>query len=110
AQLPSNGKMVANPYTRWNQIDKALPNEPITLVIPASNHGTREVFQEKMGDAGCESYAAIKSLDKDAKKKACTTFRTDGRVAEIAGDDAATLSRLKPAPSVVAMFGLGFYD
>ena len=47
AQLPSKGKMVANPYTRWNQIDKTLPNEPITLVIPASNHGTREVFQRK---------------------------------------------------------------
>ena len=77
AELPANGKMVANPYTRWNQIDKNLPNEPITLVIPASNHGTREVFQEKMVDAGCETYAAIKSLDKDAKKKACTTFRKD---------------------------------
>ena len=44
AQLPSNGKLVPNPYTTWNQIDKSLPNEPITLVIPASNHGTREVF------------------------------------------------------------------
>ncbi len=47
-------KWLPNPYTRWNQIDKTLPNEPITLVIPASNHGTREVFQEKMVDAGCE--------------------------------------------------------
>ena len=46
-KLPSNGQLVPNPYTRWNQIDKSLPNEPITLVIPASNHGTREVFQEK---------------------------------------------------------------
>lgn len=24
AELPSKGKMVANPYTRWNQIDKSL--------------------------------------------------------------------------------------
>ncbi len=39
------------------------------LVIPASNHGTREVFQEKMVDAGCEAYAAIKALDKDAQEK-----------------------------------------
>jgi phosphate transport system substrate-binding protein len=110
AELPANGKMVANPYTRWNQIDKALPNEPITLVIPASNHGTREVFQEKMVDAGCETYAAIKSLDKDAKKKACTTFRKDGRVIEIAGDYTETLARLKTSPSAVGVFGLGFYD
>ena len=68
AELPAKGKMVPNPYTRWNQIDSSLPNEPITLVIPASNHGTREVFQEKMVDAGCESYAAIKALAKDAQK------------------------------------------
>ncbi|WP_160243402.1 substrate-binding domain-containing protein [Acinetobacter indicus] len=110
AELPSKGKMVANPYTRWNQIDKSLPNEPITLVIPASNHGTREVFQEKMVDAGCQAYAAIKALDKDAKKKACTTFRKDGRVIEIAGDYTETLARLRTSPSAVGVFGLGFYD
>ncbi|NHB58238.1 substrate-binding domain-containing protein [Acinetobacter shaoyimingii] len=110
AQLPSNGKMVANPYTHWNQIDKSLPNEPITLVIPASNHGTREVFQEKMVDAGCESYEAIKKLDKDAQKKACTTFRKDGRVVEISGDYTETLARLKTSPNAVGVFGLGFYD
>ena len=110
AELPSKGKMVANPYTRWNQIDKSLPNEPITLVIPASNHGTREVFQEKMVYAGCEAYAAIKALDKDAKKKACTTFRKDGRVIEIAGDYTETLARLRTSPSAVGVFGLGFYD
>ena len=110
AELPSNGKMVPNPYTHWNQIDKSLPNEPITLVIPAANHGTREVFQEKMVDAGCETYAAIKALDKDAQKKACSTFRKDGRVIEIAGDYTETLARLKTSPSAVGVFGLGFYD
>ncbi|AOA58991.1 substrate-binding domain-containing protein [Acinetobacter larvae] len=110
AELPSGGKMVANPYTRWNQIDPSLPNEPITLVIPASNHGTREVFQEKMIDSGCEAYAYIKKLDKDAQKKACTTFRKDGRVIEIAGDYTETLARLKTSPSAVGVFGLGFYD
>lgn len=110
AELPSKGKMVPNPYTRWNQIDVTLPNEPITLVIPASNHGTREVFQEKMVDEGCETYAAIASLDKDAKKKACSTFRKDGRVIEISGDYTETLARLKTSPNAVGVFGLGFYD
>lgn len=110
AELPSNGKMVPNPYTRWNQIDKALPNEPITLVIPASNHGTREVFQEKMVDAGCETYQAFKNLDKDALKKTCSNFRKDGKVIEISGDYTETLARLKTSPSAVGVFGLGFYD
>ncbi|RZF53757.1 phosphonate ABC transporter substrate-binding protein [Acinetobacter halotolerans] len=110
AELPSNGKMVPNPYTHWNQIDKTLPNEPITLVIPGSNHGTREVFQEKMVDAGCEAYEYIKNLDKDAQKKACTNFRQGGRVIEIAGDYTETLARLKTSPSAVGVFGLSFYD
>ena len=109
-KLPSNGKLVPNPYTRWNQIDPTLPNEPITLVIPASNHGTREVFQEKMVEAGCETYDYFKKLDKDAQKKACSTFRKDGRVIEIAGDYTETLARLKTSPNAVGVFGLGFYD
>ena len=110
AQLPSKGKMVPNPYTTWNQIDTTLPKEPILLVIPASNHGTREVFQEKMVDAGCETYGYIASLEKDEQKKVCSTFRKDGRVIEIAGDYTETLARLKTSPNAVGVFGLGFYD
>ena len=110
AQLPSNGKLVANPYTTWNQIDPSLPKEAITLVIPASNHGTREVFQEKMVDAGCEAFDYFKNLEKDAQKKACSNFRKDGRVIEIAGDYTETLARLKTSPNAVGVFGLSFYD
>lgn len=110
AQLPSNGKLVANPYTNWSQIDASLPNEPITLVIPASNHGTREVFQEKMVEAGCHTYEYFKKLDKDAQVKACSNFRKDGRVVEISGDYTETLARLKTSPNAVGVFGLGFYD
>lgn len=109
-KLPSKGKMVANPYTRWNQIDPTLPNEPILLVIPASNHGTREVFQEKMVTAGCTAYDALKKLDKEQQEKACSTFRKDGRVIEISGDYTETLARLQTAPNAVGVFGLGFYE
>ncbi|APU49328.1 substrate-binding domain-containing protein [Acinetobacter junii] len=110
AQLPSGGKLIPNPYTRWSQIDSELPDEPITLVIPASNHGTREVFQEKLVDVGCESFAYFKNLEKDDQKKACSSFRKDGRVIEIAGDYTETLTRLKTSPNAIGVFGLGFYD
>jgi phosphate transport system substrate-binding protein len=109
-KLPAKGKMVANPYTRWNQIDSSLPNEPITLVIPASNHGTREVFHEKMVEPGCNAYAAIQALDKEAHQAACSSFRKDGRVVEISGDYTETLARLTTSPHAVGVFGLGFYD
>lgn len=109
-KLPSKGKLVANPYTNWNQIDKSLPNAPITLVIPGTNHGTREVFQEKVIDKGCMSLDYFADLDKDLAKKACSSMRKDGRVIEIAGDYTETLARLRSNPNAVGVFGLGFYD
>ena len=109
-KLPSKGKLVANPYTRWNQIDPSLPDESIMLVIPASNHGTREVFQEKMVDSGCHAYQYFKQLNPDAQQKACSNFRHDGRVIEISGDYTETLARLKTSPNAVGVFGFGFYN
>lgn len=109
-KLPSKGKLIANPYTNWNQIDKSLPNAPITLVIPGTNHGTREVFQEKVLEKGCMALDYFADLDKDLSKKACSNMRKDGRVIEIAGDYTETLARLRSNPSAVGVFGLGFYD
>ena len=109
-EVPQNGKMVANPYTRWNQIDKSLPDQEILLAIPGSNHGTREVFEEKVVVPGCESLPEVKALAKDAAKKFCTATRTDGRVVEIAGDYTETLARLTAQKDAVGVFGLSFYE
>lgn len=110
AQVPQDGKMVANPYTNWSQIDSSLPDQNIVLVIPASNHGTREVFEEKVTNPGCASYPENKELKGDEKKKACLSFRQDGRVIEIAGDYTETLARLDAQQDAVGVFGLSFYD
>ena len=108
AQVPVDGAMVDNPYTSWDQIDAALPAQPIALAIPGSNHGTREVFQEKVVTAGCEE-AGLPEMDEDAMEAACTTFRQDV-VVEIAGDYTETLARLTSNPDTVGVFGLSFYD
>ena len=63
-----------------------------------------------MVEAGCEAYDYFKKMDKEEQKKACSAFRKDGRVIEIAGDYTETLARLKTSPSAVGVFGLGFYD
>ncbi|WP_108662059.1 substrate-binding domain-containing protein [Acuticoccus kandeliae] len=110
AEVPQDGKLVANPYTNWNQIDSSLPDQDITLVIPGTNHGTREVFEEKVIAPGCESFEVIEALEGDAKKAACITFRQDGRVIEVAGDYTETLGRLDAQPNAVGVFGLSFYD
>lgn len=108
AQVPVDGKMAANPYKNWNEIDPSLPDQEIVLAIPGSNHGTREVFQEKVIAPGCKE-AGLPEMDKEAMSKACETFRQDV-VVEIAGDYTETLARLQANPSTVGVFGLSFYD
>jgi len=108
AQVPQDGKLVDNPYKSWSEIDPSLPDQPILLAVPASNHGTREVFQEKVIAPGCDE-AGLPKLDKEAKEKACSTFRQDV-VVEIAGDYTETLGRLQSNADTVGVFGLSFYD
>lgn len=110
AKVPQNGKMVANPYTRWSQIDKSLPDQEILLAIPGSNHGTREVYEEKVIHAGCQTFAEIKSLEKEAAAEVCLAIRGDGRIVEIAGDYTETLARLQAQKDTVGVFGLSFYE
>ena len=105
AQVPVDGELVANPYTNWSEIDAALPDQPIALAIPGTNHGTREVFDLNVVEAGCEEVG----LPADAPEGACTTLRQDV-VVEIAGDYTETLGRLQANPDTMGVFGLSFYD
>ncbi|MCF3933917.1 substrate-binding domain-containing protein [Acuticoccus sp. M5D2P5] len=110
AKVPQDGELVDNPYTNWSEIDSSLPDQDITLVIPGTNHGTREVFEEKVIAPGCESFEVVEALDDDAKEAACLSFRQDGRVIEVAGDYTETLGRLDAQPNAIGVFGLSFYD
>lgn len=110
-EVPQGGKMVANPYTRWSQIDRSLPDQEIVLVIPGSNHGTREVYEEKTVIPGCETFPEVKAIaDSKARHGFCNAIRTDGRVVEVAGDYTETLARLDAQRTAVGVFGLSFYD
>jgi phosphate ABC transporter substrate-binding protein, PhoT family (TC 3.A.1.7.1) len=100
ANLPEG---MAQP-TMWNEIDPALPAQRIMMAIPASNHGTREVFVEKVIDAGCH---AVMPEGTDADT--CGALRQDN-VVEIAGDYTETLARLAADHDTVGVFGLSFYE
>lgn len=108
AQVPVDGTLVDNPYTKWNEIDPSLPDQPIALAIPASNHGTREVFQERVIAEGAKA-AELPELSKEELEKVTTTFRQDV-VVEIAGDYTETLARLQANRDTIGVFGLSFYE
>lgn len=109
AQVVVDGALVDNPYKSWAEVDPALPDQPIALAVPASNHGTREVFQDKVVGAGCEEAGLPEGLSEDEAEAACTTFRQDV-VIEISGDYTETLARLNSDPNTVGVFGLSFYE
>lgn len=104
-QVWDGTQFVINPYKNWHDIDPSLPDQPIVLAIPASNHGTREVFQEKVITAGCKAVG----VPEDLQEEACTKFRQDV-VMEISGDYTETLARIQADPNVVGVFGLSFYE
>ncbi len=45
-EVPINGKLVPNPYTRWQQIDSSLPDWEIDILGPDKNSGTFAVLEE----------------------------------------------------------------
>ena len=115
AEVPMDGKMVANPAKTWADVDSSLPAVEIQAFIPGTKHGTREVFEEKVLLAGCEESGALEAiqatgLDEKAAEKACMAVRTDGASVDIDGDYTETLARIDANPNGVGVFGLAFYE
>ncbi len=116
AEVMVDGKLVANPNKTWADVNAALPAQEILAFIPGTKHGTREVFDEKVLEAGCEETGALEVFkaandgDKKAAEKACLALRTDGMSVDIDGDYTETLSRLSANPEAIGVFGLSFYE
>lgn len=114
-KIPVDGKLVDNPNKTWKQVDSKLPDWPIAAYIPGEKHGTREVFEVKVLEKGCEAAGGkdlhMKAgLDKKAAGKACYKVRKDGASVDIDGDYTEALARLQSNPKGVGVFGLSFYE
>jgi phosphate transport system substrate-binding protein len=100
--------------TNWQEVDPSLPNRDILVYIPGTKHGTREVFDIKVMEAGCKmvgTYDLIMSQnggDADAAAAECIAVRTDGVSVDIDGDYTETLSRMENNTNGIGVFGLSF--
>ena len=114
AEIVKDGKLVANPYKKWSEINKELPDVAIAAYIPGSKHGTREVFEEKIMAHGCKDTKAldvIKTLvDEKTAPKKCVAVRKDGKAVDIDGDYTETLARIDANKTAIGVFGLSFYE
>ena len=93
-----------------------MPGDEILAFIPGTKHGTREVFDKKVLEAGCKATGAMDIFkeanggDKKKAKKACHALRTDGRSIDIDGDYTETLARVDANKNGIGVFGLSFYQ
>lgn len=116
SKVPVDGKLVANPYKKWSDIDKSLPSVKITVYGPPPTSGTRDAFVELAMHKGCKSLpyfkAKKKALDKKAFKKLvkaeCTAMRQDGPFIEAGENDNLIVQRLDADPKALGIFGYSF--
>jgi phosphate transport system substrate-binding protein len=126
ANVPVDGKIAANSFKTWKDVNPAFPAWEIVAYIPGEKHGTREVFEEKVLIAGCKAAGADKLIEAKAKadgkseedaKKAveagCKQVRKDDggkHAVDIDGDYTETLARLQSNKQGIGVFGLAFAE
>lgn len=103
AEVPVNGKLVANPYKKWNEINPALPAKPILVYGPPTSSGTRDAFEELV-------------LEKVTKKlegyngKKYGKIRQDGIYVPAGENDNLIVQKLAKDKDAFGIFGYSFLE
>ncbi|MFP4125500.1 MAG: substrate-binding domain-containing protein [Alphaproteobacteria bacterium] len=105
-----DGEVVANPYTRWSEIDSSLPDAEIEVFGPPPTSGTRDAFGELVMEAGCADAVEEADLSDDEAEEVCVTMREDGRFIEAGENDNAIVQDLQANPEALGIFGFSFLD
>jgi phosphate transport system substrate-binding protein len=75
-QVPGkDGKLVANPYRNWSDIDRSLPNIRIEVLGPPPTSGTRDALHELLLEPGAEQIPALVALKKSNRKAFDTAWK-----------------------------------
>jgi phosphate transport system substrate-binding protein len=114
-QVPggADGELVDNPHNTWQDVNSALPDQPIEVLGPPPTSGTRDAFVELAMEGGCQTVPwikALKSSDGDRYKAICHTIREDGRFIEAGENDNLIVQKLEANPTAFGIFGFSFLD
>ena len=113
AEVAIDGKMVANPYKKWSDIDSSLPDTAIRVYGPPTTSGTRASYAEIVNEkAYCKKDADAKAALKAAgkKAKACRAMRTDGAYVEAGEQDNLIVQKLQEDTKAYGIFGFSYLD
>lgn len=113
-QVPgADGKLVANPYKKWSDIDKSLPDVKIEVLGPPPTSGTRDSFHELFMEVGAKKIPAVAALEKSDKKafeKAWKSIRKDGAYVEAGENDNVIVQKLEANKDTFGIFGYSFLE
>jgi len=108
---PKNpGKLIANPYMNWSDINPDLPKTKIEVLGPPPTSGTRDAFVELVMDEGAKTFDFIKAMDKKEFAKVAQTIREDGAYVEAGENDNLIVQKLQANPDALGIFGFSFLD
>lgn len=103
AEVPVDGKLVANPYKTWKDINSALPNKKIVIYGPPSSSGTRDAFEEMV-------MAETTAKMDEYGKKAYSKIRQDGAYIPAGENDNLIVQKLAKDPDAIGIFGYSFLE
>ncbi|MGB3223668.1 MAG: substrate-binding domain-containing protein, partial [Desulforhopalus sp.] len=111
---PANpGKLIANPYKTWKEVNSSLPDTKIEVLGPPPTSGTRDAFVELAMENGAKSFDFIKDMkatDKKEYKRIAHTVREDGAYVEAGENDNLIVQKLQANPNALGIFGFSFLD
>ena len=110
--IAQNGKLIKNPYQKWSDIDKSLPNKAIVVYGQPPTSGTRDAFVELVMEESCINNPAFIAKDPDLKtrQKNCHIIRSDGKFIEAGEDDNLIVQKLKNDHDALGIFGFSFLE
>jgi phosphate transport system substrate-binding protein len=104
-----NGKMVKNPYKKWSDIDKSLPNFGIKILVPPPTSGTRDAWNSLVMKKGCTKAAKAAYKAQGIKpKKGCRKLREDGLAIEAGENDTLIVNKLASDTELFGLFGYSY--
>ncbi|MFP4332109.1 MAG: PstS family phosphate ABC transporter substrate-binding protein [Campylobacterales bacterium] len=98
-----DGKLIANPYKKWSDINPKLPNREIKVYGPPATSGTRDAFEELVMEK------TSKTMDAYGKKK-YSNIRQDGVYVPSGENDNLIVQKLVQDKAAIGIFGYSFLE
>ncbi|WP_374763792.1 substrate-binding domain-containing protein [Yunchengibacter salinarum] len=102
-----------NPFDNWTDINPDLPDQEIIILGPPPTSGTRDAFNERAMEAGCNMIPEIRALEHDQPgrhKQLCRAYREDGRYVESGENDNLIVQKIQADPDAIGIFAFSFLD